>query len=52
MVYPVIEEPYEMLLLPGPRVVSLPALIDCGLDNLRLGKMALTGGMRSSQHAS
>lgn len=41
----VIQEPYEMLPLPSPWIVSVPALSNCCLDGLRLMNMALARGV-------
>ena len=47
-----VEKPDEMLSLPGPRIVSLPAIRDRRLNDLCLAYMTLACGMRSGQDGS
>lgn len=45
LVYVVSEKPYEMLSLPVPWIISVPAIKDCRLNGLRLAKVTLACDM-------
>lgn len=52
LVHLLIWEPHEMFSLPGPLIISAPAIRDCRLNDLRLAKVTLARGMRPGQDAN
>ena len=46
------QKPAHVLQLPGPRVIPLPSLLNGGLHDQRLPKMALLCGWRASQYTA
>ena len=53
MVFQVLsEKPAQMLELPGPRIISLPSLLNGSLHDSGLSYVSLLGGLGASQYAA